>query len=197
MDEKRIFHNCTNGKNGDHPTELTYEDIDTLFQSLFQSIPIKEDTPYGASPMYEKFFAFCPPELIDDITRSPAFLANSRVPAEKDPCKGEIGTIGHARIIPTDTAVLRDLSILGCQVYAIPFTYLDRRTKEYKEFSKNPRITKDMPVMYLHATASKKEKKDVEHEESKRAVAEVPRVSNDNWFFNWGSTVSKAEKKDG
>lgn len=121
------FLNCTQGGNGDNPTELTFEDvtnaISTLVTANAQTITsgIEGELQFGTSPIRDAFFAMASTEIIPDLEQCSGFVSKNNYPSSKnESLPSEWGSISNLRFMVSSIgAVVRNSSMNGADVRKI------------------------------------------------------------------------------
>ena len=98
-------HDCTEGVNGDNPTDITYEDIGYVIQTLHSNDAqpvvegMKASRDFGSAPISDAFFAMGHTDLSLDLTRLPEFQPKTSYSRADRALPSEVGFIGEARIL--------------------------------------------------------------------------------------------------
>jgi len=124
---------CTNGIDGDSPTELTSNDINKAIRSLLsanawmiQDIVGAEDL-YGTSPIRSSYMALAHTDLQADLEAVQGFKPTSEYPSPQSVLRTEWGAVRNLRFhLSTEGAIIKNSSsINGADVYAVTFAGLE------------------------------------------------------------------------
>lgn len=175
------FINCTEGFNGDSPTELTRGDIDQVVQALLSNNAytimdgIRGEDRFGTAPVRDAYFALCSTDLISSMDAVTGFLNKNAYPAPMNALQSEWGNVANLRfLISSIGSVSKNASELGQNVYNIFCVGLEafaciEQDGYSASFIYRPPIY-DGPLA-LNASVGYK-------------FAEVPRITNDLWVLN-------------
>lgn len=181
------FINCVNGTNGDNPTELAREDVDTVVRTLQGnnaytiSDSIEGDDKFGTAPVRDAYFAMGNTDLIGDLERVTGFISKAQYPNQDRTLRPEWGSISNVRFLlssigsttPNDSmngADVYNIFVAGMEAYACV-----EQDGYSAQFIYRPPIY-DGPLA-LNASVGYK-------------FAEVPRITNDAWVINLRATLS-------
>lgn len=121
--------NCTNGVNGDNPTELTRQDIDAVIMSLIGnsarmiSDNIEGDNKFGTSPIRESYWVMCHSDVLTDLENVDGFINTSQYPAQMNILHAEWGSVGNSRWLYSPIGSIdANASALGNDLYNCFFT---------------------------------------------------------------------------
>jgi len=97
--------NCTEGVNGDRPTEITRSDIDGVVTTLlgndakaiFENIEAQDR--FGSGPVRNSFMALCSTDLCTDLQAVDGFLNTAQYPSQNNILQAEFGTAGQLRFM--------------------------------------------------------------------------------------------------
>lgn len=98
---------CSNGTNGNSPTELTKSDIDSAVQTLLNndaemiSEVIDGSTKVGTVPIRPAFFGYIDTALLDDLEAVSNFVAEANYGNNQRSLEGEWGATGNVRWLYT------------------------------------------------------------------------------------------------
>lgn len=123
---------CSNGVNGNTPTELTKADIDSVVKTLLgnDAEMISEVIPgtdqFGTAPIRPSFFAFIDTDLLDDLEAVSNFVHSANYPSGQRPLDGEWGSTGNVRWLYTSVGKVSSASpavytnpVVGKEAYAV------------------------------------------------------------------------------
>lgn len=180
--------NCVNGTNGDNPTNLTYEDIQSVVTTLLGNDAmmitdnIEGEDKFGTSPVREAFWAMMNSALLDDLDNIDGFISQAQYPNNQRVIPGEWGAVGNVRFLySTLGSTSANASLNGNTVFNIPITgreayadiELDNATAQYIY---TPAGGTTDPLRRLQMGGYK--------------IAKAPRIMNDQWMFVLRATHS-------
>jgi N4-gp56 family major capsid protein len=181
------FINCTNGTNGDNPTEITRPDIDTVIRTLrgnnaysFLS-GVEGDLKFGTAPVRDAYFALGHTDMIGQLDNVNGFIQKWNYPMQESTLDAEWGSVANARyLLSSIGSITPNASLLGANVYNIFHTGREafaaiEQDGYSAQFIYRPPIY-DGPLA-LNASVGYK-------------FAEVPRITNDTWVFNLRCTLA-------
>jgi N4-gp56 family major capsid protein len=134
---------CSNGVNGNTPTELTKADIDTAVKTLLgndaemiSEVMIGRDQ-FATAPVRPAFWGYLDTDLLDDLEAVSNFLHSSQYPGDgKDVLDAEWGATGNVRWLYTSVGSVSSASpavynnfIVGKEAYAV--VHLRSETGEF------------------------------------------------------------------
>lgn len=134
---------CSNGVNGNTPTELTKADIDTAVKTLLgndaemiSEVMIGRDQ-FATAPVRPAFWAYIDTDLLDDLEAVSNFLHSSQYPGDgKNVLDAEWGATGNVRWLYTSVGSVSSASpavynnfIIGKEAYAV--VHLRSETGEF------------------------------------------------------------------
>ena len=180
--------NCVNGGNGDNPTELTRQDIDSVVQELLGndammiSDNIEGSLKFGTAPIREAFWGMMHTSFLDDLEQCQGFISQAQYPASQNILNAEWGSVGNVRFLYSSRGSLSpnaslngntvaNIFITGAEAYAC----VDL-TQATASFIYTPPGGPTDPLRRLQLGAYK--------------FAQVPRILNDAWIFNLRATHS-------
>ena len=181
------FVNCTDGVNGDNPTEVTRSDVDTVVRTLLNNDAytimdnIEGEDKFGTAPVRDAYFALCSTQLTGNLDNVAGFIQKNQYPAPMNALRSEWGAIGNLRfLISSIGSVTESSSNLGVDVYNIFCVGMEAYACVEQDgysasFVYRPPIY-DGPLA-LNASVGYK-------------FAEVPRITNDLWVINLRSTLT-------
>lgn len=181
------FINCTNGVNGDNPTEIFRGDVDEVVRTLLSSDAytimdnIEGEDKLGTAPVRDAYFALCSTQLTSDLEDVAGFIHKNQYPSPMNALRSEWGSIGNLRFLVSSIgSVTTAASNLGEDVYNIFCVGMEAYACiEQDGYSANfiyrPPIY-DGPLA-LNASVGYK-------------FAEVPRITNDLWVINLRATLA-------
>lgn len=114
---------CSNGSNGNTPTELTAADfksaVKTLVGNNAQMISrvLTGRDAFGTAPIRDSFFGFMHTDLLDDFESVSGFQPVSSYPVQGPVQPNEWGAVGNVRILYTSIGIK---SAASPAVYSIP-----------------------------------------------------------------------------
>lgn len=180
--------NCVNGTNGDNPTEITREDIDTVVRTLEGndartiSDAIEGEDKFGTAPVRDAYFALASNALISDLEAVTGFITKSQYPSYGETLRPEWGSVSNMRFLlssagsvtPNSSAIgsadVYNVFVVGMEAYACI-----EQDNYSAQFVYRPPIYND--ELAQNATVGYK-------------FAEVPRITNDAWVINLKTTLS-------
>lgn len=123
---------CTNGTNGNTPTELTKADIDAAVIALLGndaemiSKVVEGDMKFGTAPVRPSFYAYIDTAILDDLEACSNFLSSANYPNQTTVLQGEWGSTGNVRWLYTSVGSVSSASpavynnfIIGKEAYAV------------------------------------------------------------------------------
>ena len=123
---------CSNGSNGNTPTELTKADIDAATKTLLSndaemiSEVIEGNMKFGTAPVRPAFFAYIHTDLLDDLEACSNFLSSSDYPSSQRVLDNEWGATSNVRWLYTSIGSVSSASpavynnfIVGKEAYAV------------------------------------------------------------------------------
>lgn len=133
---------CSNGVNGETPTELTKADIDTAVQTLLSndaemiSETITATPDFGTSPARPAFWGYIDTDLLDDLETVSNFVPTSSYPSQDSVLDAEWGKTGNVRWLFTSVGSVSSAAtpvfnnfIVGKEAYAV--VHLRSETGEF------------------------------------------------------------------
>lgn len=133
---------CSNGVNGQTPTELTKADIDAAVKTLLgnDADMISEVVPganlFATSPIRPAFFGYIDTDLLDDLEAVANFVSTSQYAAQQTVLDSEWGATGNCRWLYTSVGSVSSASppvynnfIVGREAYAV--VHLRSETGEF------------------------------------------------------------------
>lgn len=181
------FINCTGGTNGDNPTQITREDVDTVIRSLADnnaytiSDNIEGEDRFGTAPVRDAYFALGSTQLIGDLEDVNGFIAKAQYPSPMHALREEWGSVSNLRFLLSSIgSVFPNTSLLGANIYNIFCVGMEayavvEQDGYSAQFIYRPPIY-DGPLA-LNASVGYK-------------FAQVPRITNDAWVLNLACTLS-------
>lgn len=122
---------CSNGANGNTPTELTKADIDAaVFQLLGNDAEMISEVvsgrdAFGTAPVRPSFFGFIDTDILDDLEACSNFLSVAQYPSNQAVMDNEWGVTGNCRWLYTSAGSVSSASpavynnfIVGKEAYA-------------------------------------------------------------------------------
>jgi len=123
---------CSNGVNGNTPTELTKADIDAAVVQLLNndaemiSEVIQGRDAFGTAPVRPAFWGYIDTALLDDLENVANFLHSAQYPNQNEVQPGEWGTTGNVRWLYSSVGSVSAASpavynnfIIGKEAYAV------------------------------------------------------------------------------
>ena len=181
------FINCTNGANGDNPTEITRPDVDEIVRTLLNNNAytildhIEGENKFGTAPVRDAYFAMCSTQLTGDLDAVNGFIHKNQYPSPMNSLRAEWGAIGNLRFLVSSIgSVTTNASALTNNVYNIFCVGMEAYACVEQDgysasFIYRPPIY-DGPLA-LNASVGYK-------------FAECPRITNDAWVVNLRATRS-------
>lgn len=181
------FVNCTNGVDGDSPTEITRADIDIIIRTLANNNAytiadnIEGEDKFGTAPVRDAYFALGSTQLIGDLENVQGFIAKAQYPSPMAALRPEWGSVSNLRFLLSSIgSTTPNASLLGNNVYNIFCCGLEafaaiEQDGYSAQFIYRPPIY-DGPLA-LNASVGYK-------------FGEVPRITNDAWVINLRATLA-------
>lgn len=117
------FINCVGGVNGDNPTEITRNDVDTIVRTLLSNDAytildnIEGDDKFGTAPVRDAYFALGSTQLTGDLDTVAGFIHKNAYPSPMNALRSEWGAIGNLRFLVSSIgSVTANASGLGANV---------------------------------------------------------------------------------
>lgn len=123
---------CSNGSNGNTPTELTKQDIDSAVKTLLGndaqmiSEVVSASPGIGTAPIRPSFFAFLDTDLLDDLEAVSNFHSTANYAQQGPVLDAEWGATGNVRWLYTSVGSVSSASpavynnfIVGKEAYAV------------------------------------------------------------------------------
>lgn len=180
--------NCTNGVNGDNPTEITRADIDNVVATLqnndcdFITNMIGGENKFGTGPVRDAYFGLGDTNLIGQLENVNGFTNKAQYPNQQNVLSAEWCSIGNVRFyLSSRGSVTENGSLLGNDVFNIfiggqeSYTKIEQNSISAK-FIYHPAGHGDDPAE-LRQTAAWR-------------MAQVPRITNDAWIISLRCTLS-------
>lgn len=133
---------CSNGSNGNTPTELTKSDIDSAVKTLLGndaemiSSLIEGTNKFSTSAIRPAFWAYIDTDLLDDLEAVANFINSSNYGGQQTVLDGEWGSTGNVRWLYTSVGSVTSASpavynnfIIGKEAYAV--VHLRSETGEF------------------------------------------------------------------
>jgi len=181
------FINCTNGSNGDNPTNITRDDIDVIVRTLAGNNAytiadnIEGEDKFGTAPVRDAYFALASTDLIGDLEAVSGFIPKAQYPSPMHALRPEWGSVSNLRFLLSSIgSTTANASLLGATVYNIfcvgMEAYASVEQDGYSaQFIYRPPIY-DSPLA-LNASVGWK-------------MGTVPRITNDAWVINLRATLA-------
>lgn len=182
------FINATNGTNGDMPTNLSRQDVNTVVQTLLGNNAytildnIEGENRFLTSPIRDSYFAMCNTDLTSNFDGVTGFVQKNSYASPTNALRSEWGAIGNLRFLTSSIgAKLQNASMLGASVYPIIVTGMEGyATVEQNGYSASfiylpPTIVGGSLALYSSAGYK---------------YAEVSRVLNDEWVLSLRVTLA-------
>lgn len=180
--------NCIGGVNGDTPTELSRQDIDTTIRALLAndaimiSDNIEGTLKFGTAPIREAFWSMMHVDLIPDLEAVTGFVSQAQYPSNMNVLNAEWGSVSNTRwLYSSRGSVSPNASLNGNNVYNVfvtgqeAYAMIDL-TQATASFIYTPPGGPTDPLRRLQLGAWK--------------MAQVPRILNDAWVYNLRATLS-------
>lgn len=181
------FINCTGGVNGDVPTEITLNDVQTVVRTLLSNNAytimdnIEGEDKFATGPIRDAYFALCNTDLTANLENVFGFLQKAQYPSPMNALRSEWGAIGNLRFLvssigstttagSSNGATVYNIFCVGMEAYACI-----EQDGYSASFIYRPPIY-DGPLA-LNASVGYK-------------FAEVPRITNDLWVINLRATLA-------
>lgn len=133
---------CSNGVNGNTPTELTKADIDSAVKTLLgndaemiSEVVVGRDA-FGTAPVRPAFWAYIDTDLLDDLEAVSNFTHSANYPNQQAVVENEWGATGNVRWLYTSVGSVSSASpavynnfIIGKEAYAV--VHLGSETGEF------------------------------------------------------------------
>lgn len=133
---------CSNGVNGNTPTELTKADIDSAVTTLLgndaemiSDVVVGRDA-FGTAPVRPAFWAYIDTALLDDLEAVSNFINSANYPNQQSVLDSEWGATGNVRWLYTSVGSVSSASpavynnfIIGKEAYAV--VHLRSETGEF------------------------------------------------------------------
>jgi len=123
---------CSNGVNGNTPTELTKADIDSAVQTLLGnnaemiSEVVVGTNAFGTAPVRPSFWAYISTGLLDDLESVSNFIHSANYPNQQSVLDAEWGATGNVRWLYTSvgsvssaTPAVYNNFVIGREAYAV------------------------------------------------------------------------------
>lgn len=181
------FINCTNGVNGDNPTEITRSDCDLVIRTLRGNnaysflTGVEGENKFGTAPVRDAFFGLGHTDMIGQLENVNGFIQKWNYPSLNSTLEAEHGTVANIRFLLSSIgSVTQNASLLGATVYNNFIVgreaYCAIEQDGYSsQFIYRPPIY-DGPLA-LNCSVGYK-------------FAEVSRILNDQWIYNLRCTLA-------
>lgn len=123
---------CSNGTNGNSPTELTKADIDSAVQTLLGneaemiSSVVAAGRDFATAPVRPAFWGYIDTSLLDDLEAVSNFMHSANYPNQNTVLDGEWGSTGNVRWLYTSIGSVTSAAtpvynnfIIGKEAYAV------------------------------------------------------------------------------
>jgi len=178
------FQNCTNGDNGDAPTEITEEDMARAYQTLrgndaYPCFMGREGSPkINTTPTREAYYALCHTDLITDLDTLPTFIEKIKYPNQVGIRHSEHGTInGFAFHVSSQGSIDSVPSADGDNVYNIFCVGKEAAARVSLEGNAKFLYTPPLDPLHQNFTAAVK-------------WVQVPRILNDSYLLRVRCTTA-------
>lgn len=187
LESTASFINCTNGTNGDNPTEITRPDVDTVVRTLRGNnaysflTGVEGENRFGTAPVRDAYFGLGHTDLIGQLDNINGFVQKWNYPNQQSTLDAEWGTASNVRFLLSSIgSITPNASLLSANVYNIFVTGREAFAAIEQDgysaaFIYRPPIY-DGPLA-LNASVGYK-------------FAEVPRITNDTWVFKLRCTLA-------
>lgn len=121
-----------NGTNGNTPTEMVKEDLDSIVQTLLNndaemiSDVITGTDSFGTAPIRPAFFGYIDTALLDDLEAVSNFISSANYPNNSRVIDNEWGSTGNIRWLYTSVGIVSSASpavytcpVVGKEAYAV------------------------------------------------------------------------------
>ncbi len=182
------FINCTNGVDGDNPTEITRTDIDIVIRTLAGNNAytiadnIEGEDKFGTAPVRDAYFALGATNLIGDLENVSGFIAKAQYPSPMAALRPEWGSVSNLRFLLSSIgSYTPSASLLGNNVYNIFCCGLEafaavEQDGYSAQFIYLPPTIAGGPLALNSSVGYK--------------FGEVPRITNDAWVINLRATLA-------
>jgi len=180
------FVNCTDGINGDTPSEITRSDVDNVSRSLLNNDAktieegIEGTNKFGTAPIRDAYIALGSTQLSKDLDNCTGFIHASQYPSRMA-APSERGSIGDVRFFLSSIgSYTAAASALGATVYNSfivgqeAYASIEQDMYSAKTIYRGPEFSG--PLAQNSTLAYK--------------FAECPRILNDLWIFNLRTTLA-------
>lgn len=184
------FVNCTNGVNGDNPTEITRQDLSNVHRLLRTANAqyimdlIEGENKFGTAPVRNCFFALCHTNLIPDLDNVQGNINVAQYPSQMNLLQAEYASIGNFRfLLSSRGSITANASANGADVYNIfipaqeSYDMVDLDGYSAQFIYAPPEIAS--PRLRLYQTAGWK-------------MAQIFNITNTSWIVNLRATLSTA-----
>jgi len=181
------FMNCTNGSDGDNPTEITLADIQNVVRTLRNNSAysflsgISGENKFGTAPVRDAYFALGSTQMIGQVDNVQGFIQKWNYANQQSTLDAEYGSVSNLRFLLSPIgSVTPNASLLGNDVMNIfcvgREAYATVEQDGYSsKFIYRPGIY-DGPLA-LNASIG-------------WTMATVPRLLNDTWCINMRCTLA-------
>lgn len=175
------FVNCTEGTNGDSPTNLTLTDISKVCQALASanaytiSDSITGEDKFGSAPVRDSYFVYGSTDLMNDLNFLNGVINKSNYPNQDRVLRPEFCSVLNTRwLLSSNGGVVANASMNGASVYYNTFVAMEAYACVDQDAYPNQLYYR--PAMYCGPGAL--------NAELGWKFADVPVVTNDAWVIN-------------
>jgi N4-gp56 family major capsid protein len=118
------FINCVNGSNGDNPTEITREDVDTVVRTLRGNnaysflTGVEGENKFGTAPVRDAYFSLGHTDMIGQLDQVQGFIQKWNYPSMTSTLDAEWGTVANLRFLLSSIGSTSPASsLMGVTVY--------------------------------------------------------------------------------
>ncbi len=187
LESTAAFVNCTNGVNGDNPTEPTAVDFEGVVTSLqtadadFISEVVEGENKFGTGPIRDCYFCMASTQLIPRIQAMNGFISKAQYPSQLNILSAEWGSINNVRfVLSSRGSITPNDSLLGANVFNMFLTGQESYTSiqldgETAKFIYHPPGWGDDPGELRQTAAFR--------------FAHARAITNDAWIINVRATL--------
>lgn len=179
--------NCTEGTNGDTPTEITRGDLENVTTQLLGADAqmildnIEGEDRFGTAPIRDAYIAMCHTDLIKDLNNVDGFIQKNQYPSNMGSLRSEWGAAGNARFFVSSIGSKEaSASNLGNAVYNVfiagmeSYGCIEQDGYSTKFLYRGPEYSDPLA---MNASVGFK-------------FAEVPKIYNDDWVVKLRCTLN-------
>ena len=180
--------NCTNGTNGDNPTEITRADVDNVIATLqnndadFITNMIGGEDKFGTGPVRDAYFALSHSNMIGQFENVNGFIAKAQYPNQTGVLSSEWGSISNTRIYVTSRgSITTNGSLLAADIYNV---FIGGQ-ESYAKIEQNGVSAK----FIYHPPGHGDDPSELRQTAAWR-MAQVPKITNDAWIISLRCTLA-------